>query len=306
MDRLDGMRVFVAVVDSGGFSAASRTLKMPLATVSRKIAQLETHLGAQLLMRTTRKVTTTDSGQQYYVTARRLLDEIEELEQQASGEFQTPKGQLSLTAPTLFGRLHLSPIASRFSAHYSEVSIRMILSNEIVNYLEEDINIGIRIGQLTDNSMVAVQVGHVHSLICASPDYLRRHGCPATPQELLDHRCISYFRNSSPKGWSFKMPSGAVQHFPHGANSIFNSTEAIVDWVTWGHGISALFSYQAAEHLAKGELKIILSEYDVEPFPVSFVYPQGRLLPQKVRCFIDFALPLLRARLQEIDHQCSA
>ena len=305
MDRLDAMRVFVAVVDANGFSAASRTLSMPLPTVSRKVAELESHLGAQLLIRSTRKLAVTDSGQRYYDDVRRILDEIEDAERQASGEYQRPKGHLTITAPTLFGRLHVLPAINDFMKIHPEISIQLHLTNHVVDLLEDHVNLGIRIGTLSDSSLIAVSAGSVRQIVCASPGYLSQQGRPRLPNDLARHRCISFSKFGTPEEWAFKMPSGKTQHFPVQPRLLLNSIEGAVFAAREGGGLVQLYSYQAASQIADGTLEIVLGSYEIEPPLVSIVYPQGRLVPQKVRSFIDFAMPHLRERLALVEAQCS-
>ena len=305
MDRLDAMRVFVAVVESKGFSAASRALSMPLATVSRKIAELESHLGAQLLIRSTRKLTVTDSGQRYYEDVRRILDEIGEAERQASGEYQRPKGHLTITAPTLFGRLHVLPAVNDFMKIHPDINIQLYLTNHVVDLLEDHINLGIRIGALSDSSLIALRVGSVRQIVCASPGYLSQQGRPLSSNDLAGHQCISFSKFGAPEEWAFKMPSGQIQQFPVRPRLLLNSIEGAVFSAREDGGLVQLYSYQAAFHVADGSLEIVLDRYEIEPPPVSIVYPQGRLVPQKMRAFVDFAMPRLRERLSLVATQCS-
>ena len=299
------MRVFVAVVDEHGFSAASRALRMPLSSVSRKIAELESHIGAQLLTRSTRKVAVTDSGWQYYEDARRILGAVEDQERQVSGEFRQPKGHLVITAPTLFGRRIMLPIANSFMRIHRDITIRFQLTNAVVDLLAEHIDLGIRIGKLADSSQIATQAGSVREIVCASPDYLARHGRPLAPEDLAGHHCITYTRSDAPKEWGFKSATGEDLRVPIQAKLALNSVEGIVIAAVQDAGVAMVYAYQAAHHVADGRLEIILSDYEIDPLPVSFIYPQGRLVPQKVRAFIDFAMPRLRERLEIVAAQCS-
>jgi DNA-binding transcriptional LysR family regulator len=305
MDQLSAMRVFVAVVDAQGFSAASRVLSMPLPTVSRKIAELESHLGTQLLIRSTRKVTVTDSGQRYYEEVRRILDDIGEAERQVSGEYQLPKGRLAITAPTLFGRLHVLPIVNDFMKIHRDINIELILTNHVVDLLEEHIDLGVRIGTLSDSSIIALQAGSVRQIVCASPGYLSQHDRPLSPNDLAGHQCITFSKFGAPAEWAFKMPSRKIQHFPVPTRLTLNSIQGAVDSAIRDGGPVHLYSYQAAPHVAEGTLEIVLDGYEIEPPPVNIVYPQGRLVPQKVRAFVDFAMPRLREYLALIETQCS-
>lgn len=303
MDTLTAMRVFVAVVDAGGFTAASRTLGMPLPTVCRKIAELENHLGAQLLTRSTRKVTITDSGQSYYEDVRHVLNDIRDAEIQVSGEYQAPKGRLAITAPTLFGRLHVLPIVNQFMQAHHEIKVELLLSNHVSDLLEERINLGIRIGTLSDSSIIAIQVGSVRGITCASPAYLDQHGHPRSPKELNKHQCILFSKGGVPIGWGFKVGNKEIQFVPDNVRLIVNSLQCIVDSTTQSMGVSQMYSYQVASQIVDGSLQVILDQHEIEPRPVNLVYPQGRFTPQKVRAFIDFAVPLLRERLAFVDEQ---
>ena len=208
MDRLAAMRVYVAVVEEGGFSAASRALNLPLSTVSRKIADLEDHIGAQLLVRSTRRVEITPSGWQYYQDAQHILDAVEAQERKAAGEFERPKGHLVITSPTLFGRRLLLPVAAAFMRRHPDITIRLQLTNTIVDLMAEHVDLGVRIGRLSDSSQVALKAGSVREVICAGPGYLAAMGRPRVPAEIADHHCITYAHSEAPKEWEFRAPAG--------------------------------------------------------------------------------------------------
>ncbi|MBV8442989.1 MAG: LysR family transcriptional regulator, partial [Hyphomicrobiales bacterium] len=170
MDRLEAMKILLRVVDTGSFSAASRALGVPLATVSRKVGELEAHLGTRLLTRTTRKVTMTDAGAAYVVSARRILDELDETERVASGEFNAPRGELVVTAPILFERLHILPVIAEFLATYPEINVRLALADRNLHLLDDHVDMAVRIGALPDSGMVATRIGSMRTVVCASPD----------------------------------------------------------------------------------------------------------------------------------------
>lgn len=297
------MRVFVAVVDAGGFSAASRSLGMPLPTVCRKIAELENHLGAQLLTRSTRRVSITDGGQSYYEDVRHVLDNIRDAECQVSGEYQKPKGRLAVTAPTLFGRLHVLPIVNQFMQAHGEINVELLLSNHVMDLLEERISLGVRIGQLTESSMIAIQVGSVRAITCASPAYLDQYGHPGSPKDLDNHQCILFSKRGASIGWGFKVQNNEIHFVPDNVRLTVNSIQGVVDSAAQGMGVSQMYSYQVASHIVDGSLQVVLDQYEVEPRPVNLIYPHGTFTPQKVRAFIDFAVPLLRERLALVDKQ---
>ncbi|UTW56282.1 LysR family transcriptional regulator [Kordiimonas sp. SCSIO 12610] len=303
MDQLSAMRVFVVVAELGGFSAAARQLNLPLSTVSRKVAELEAHLGAQLLTRTTRKLSLTESGERFLAACRRILDDLTEAEQAASDEYTKPTGTLSITAPVFFGRLHILPIVHEFLNAYPDVKIKLSFADHVVDLLDQHIDLGIRIGQLADSSMIAKQMGTVRRIICASPDYLRENGTPHAPEDLAHHQCISIVNNTSLLGWRFAI-DGRDQYYPINSRLQVTSTEAAVDSAVHHMGLTQVLSYQAADQIKAGRLSLVLNEFLKPLIPVHFIYPQGRLVPVKLRTFIDFATPLLKARLGRVATDC--
>jgi DNA-binding transcriptional LysR family regulator len=199
MDRFEAMRTLIAAVDGGSLSAASRMLNMPLPTVSRRVADLEARLGAQLLVRTSRKLILTEAGEAFVGVARRLLDELSDAERAASGEYRSPRGELLVTAPVMFGKLHVAPIVHAFLTAYPEVTVRLVLSDQVIDLIEAHVDVAVRIGRLPDSDLIARQVGYVCWIKCASPDYLAQFGEPATPDALIDHRCIAFAFLSTPQ-----------------------------------------------------------------------------------------------------------
>jgi DNA-binding transcriptional LysR family regulator len=299
MDRLEAMSVFAAVAEAQGFSAASRRLGMPLATVSRKVSELEQSLGVQLLARSTRRVSLTDTGRQYFEACRRILDDVSEAERAAVGEYRAPRGELILTTPIVFGRLHIVPVVTEFLDAYREVHVRMMLVDRVVDLIDEHIDLALRIGELPDSSLIAVRLGTIGRVVCASPAYLAAHGVPAHPEELAGHDAVTFAGLSSPKEWSFRV-GGATQRFPVRSRLTVNTAEAALDAVMAGAGLTRVMSYQAAAAVRDGRVVMVLRDYAPEPNPISLVYPSGRLVPLKLRAFLDFAVPRLKARLQEI------
>jgi DNA-binding transcriptional LysR family regulator len=293
------MSTFVAVVEAQGFSAAARRLGMPLATVSRKVSELEDRLRVKLLNRSTRKVTVTESGQQFFVACRRILDDLGEAERAASGEYSAPRGQLVLTMPIVFGRLHLVPIVVEFLKAYPEVDVEMMLVDRVVDLIEEHIDLALRIGELKESSMIAVRVGSIGRIVCASPAYIAAHGVPAHPRELAAHDAITFAGLSSTSTWPFRV-GAATQTFPVRSRFTVTTAEAAVDAAIAAAGITRVLSYQAAAAVLDGRLTVLLRHYEVAADPVSLVYPSGRLVPLKLRAFLDFAVPRLKTRLQAI------
>jgi DNA-binding transcriptional LysR family regulator len=297
MNRLEAMSVFVSVVEAGSLSAAGRKLRMPLPTVSRKISELETQLKARLLLRSTRALTLTDAGKAYFASCKRILEDVAEVERAAAGEYRAPTGELIITAPVAFGRLHALPVIAEFLKAYPDVHIRLIQGDRSLNLLEDHIDLAIRIGELSDSNLVATRVGAVRKVVCASPEYLARRGTPKTPQDLSKHDCISFASLMSSGVWRFKAER-AVVAVPVQSRLVVNTAEAAIDAALMGAGITRVLSYQVEEPLKAGSLRSVLKKFEMEPVPVSLLYTAQRQLPLKLRAFLDFAAPRLRASLR--------
>ncbi|KUM25275.1 LysR family transcriptional regulator [Mesorhizobium loti] len=296
MDRLDAMSLFVATVDAGSLSAAARRAGMPLATVSRKLSELEKHLKTRLLNRSTRRLTLTDAGQSYLAACRRILDEVSEAERAAAGEYLSPTGELVITAPVVFGRLHVLPVVTAFLAAYPDVDIRLTLSDRITQLVEEHIDLAVRIGELPDSAMVATRVGAIRRIVCASPAYLAEHGTPAEPQDLIGHNCITFEGLASPATWSFVSGKSEIT-IPVRSRLQVNTAEAAIDAAIAGLGLTKVLSYQADAAVRAGTLRVVLEPFEPPPWPVSLVHAGRGLLPVKLRAFLDFAAPRLKERL---------
>lgn len=290
------MSAFVAVVGAGGFSAASRALGIPLATVSRKVADLEEALGVQLLVRTNRSVTLTDIGREYFENTRRLLDDLAEIERSASGAYSEPKGLLVVSAPVALGRLHLSPILTDFLRAYTEIDVELRLSDRYVDLHEDRIDVALRVGQLADSSMISVRAGEVRRVVCASPVYLSENAEPSHPRDLTRHDCITMLPLEAPIEWTFRIGS-RVEKVPVRSRLTVTTAETAADAAVAGLGITRLFCYQVATAISQKRLQLLLRAFESEPSPVQLVYPGARRMPQKLRAFIDFVLPRLKLSL---------
>jgi DNA-binding transcriptional LysR family regulator len=298
MDRLESMAILVAAAEAGSLSAASRRLGTSLATVSRKVAELEAHLKTRLLNRTSRRLTLTDAGQSYLAACRQILEQIEEAERAASGEYSTPKGDLVITAPVVFGRLHVLPVATEFLQAYPDIDIRLVLADRLANLLEEHVDLALRIGELPDSSLIATQVGTIRRVLCASPGYFAAHGLPAKPDDLATHHCITFEGLMSPERWRFGSGRTETTVRIH-SRLVVNTAEAAIDAAIAGLGITRVLSYQAARAQRDGALVIALAPFEPPPWPVHLVFSSAGLLPLKLRAFLDFAAPRLKARLAE-------
>jgi DNA-binding transcriptional LysR family regulator len=298
MDRFESMSTLLAAVEGGSLSAASRKLGMPLATVSRKVSELEAHLRTRLINRTSRRLMLTDAGRSYVAACKRILEDIGEAERAAAGEYMAPRGGLTVTAPIVFGRLHVLPVAIEFLKAYPDIDIRVALADRVVNLQEDDIDLAIRIGDLPDSSLVATRVGSIRHVVCGSPAYFAQRGTPKSPGQLSTHDCITFDGLMSPDTWKFAVGKSTVSVAIH-SRLIVNTAEAAIDAAIAGVGITRVLSYQVASALRAGTLALALREFEPKPWPVSLVYSGQGLLPLKLRAFLDFAAPRLKARLAQ-------
>lgn len=290
------MRLFVSVGEAGSLSAAARRLRTPLPTLSRKLAQLEAHLGVRLVTRTTRRFVLTEAGVRYLEACRRLLAEVDEAERLAAGEYDAPRGRLLVTAPIVFGRLHVLPIALEFLKTYPEVDLRLSLVDRIVDLVEENLDVGVRIGVLPDSSLIATRVGAVKLIACATPDYLKANGTPRAPSDLARLPCVGSTNLAPPDHWTFHDGSQPIDVAIR-ARLTVTTAEAALDAAIAGLGITRLLSYQAAEAIRARKLTRILRNFEPPELPVHLVHSEARLVPPKLRVFLDFAAPRLRKRL---------
>ncbi|MEW6255140.1 MAG: LysR family transcriptional regulator [Pseudomonadota bacterium] len=300
MDRFEAMRSLLAAVDAGSLSAAARRTHVPLPTLSRRIADLETHLGAPLLIRTSRKLHLTEAGEAFVTAARRLLDDLDEAERAAAGEYRAPRGELVVTAPLSFGRLHVAPVIHGFLAAYPEVDVRMILADHVIDLAESHVDVGVRIGRLPDSDLMARKLGDVSWVICGSPDYLSRRGVPGSPGELLQHDCVVLEGLPTARAWLVR-DGGQERAVAIEPRFTVNSADAVVEAALGGVGLARVVSYQAAAALARGDLVPVLRRFWSAPFPVHLVHRSQRQQPLKVRAFLDYIFPRLSERLITIN-----
>jgi len=297
MDRLETMSILVAAVDAGSFSEASRRLGLPLATVSRRVSQLETHLGTQLVERSPRGLTPTESGEAYLAACRSILDQVGEAERMATGEFREPKGLLTLTAPIVFGRLHVLPVLSEFLQTYPGVQVRLEQTDRSVSLREEHVDAAIRIGHLSDSALRARRVGQVRKVACASPGYLDVRGTPARPEDLSGHDCITFESLMRSDRWQFG--DGRTERYvPVSSRMTVNTAEAAIAAAEAGVGVTRVLSYQVASSVRAGRLKIILQDDEPAPWPVHILFRPG-MVPRKLRVFVDFAATRLSEALSD-------
>jgi DNA-binding transcriptional LysR family regulator len=297
MDRFAAMRVFTAVANAGSLSAAGRRLSMPLATVSRHLAALEDEIGVRLMTRTTRHLALTEPGRNYLESCRRILAELDAADLVLAGQHLEPRGEIAITAPAMFGRLHVVPIVVAFLEAFPQVTARLLLVDRVVDLIEEGLDVSVRIGVLPDSSLLATRVGGIRLVTCASPSYLAKHGTPATPLELAGHDCISFGSFSPAERWAFTGPAKSRRVAVH-SRLVVNTADAAIDAARAGLGITRVLSYQAEASVAEGALRLILEDFEPEAFPVSLLHREDRLPQAKVQRFIAFAAPRLRAELK--------
>lgn len=293
MDRFEAMSVLLAVVEAGSLSAGARRLRTPLATISRKVAELEKHLGTQLVLRTSRGLALTDDGRAFVAAARRILEDIEAAERQAAGNYGALRGSLHVTAPIVFGQRHLLPIALDFLAEQPEINLRLTLADQQVSLTEERIDVALRIGHLADSALVATRVGAVRRVICASPAYLARRGVPRQPDDLAEHDGISFQGFATTPEWRYRQDSKAFAVEPRPKLAV-NTTEAAIQAALAGLGIIRVLS---SDELRLGQLQALLLDFAPEPLPVNLIYAPVEFLPLKVRSFLDWTVPRLRERV---------
>jgi DNA-binding transcriptional LysR family regulator len=295
MDKLKAMATFVAIADHGGLSAAARAEGCSLPTVVRTLATLEDALGIRLINRSTRRIALTEEGKRYLLSCRDLLQAVNEAEAALRDEAQEPRGQVTITAPVLFGQMYVGPAITRFVQRYDKVRCVLSLSDHMRNLLEERIDLGIRIGLLEDSSLIAQQVGKVRRVVVASPDFLRRHQRPTHPRHLLNAPCIA-FSAAAQSWWSFD-DQGRTVTLPVRGNLEFSHVACAVDACLSGAGFAMFFSYQVADHLRAGRLEMVLEDYEPAQRPVSIVYPHAHLLPARTRAVISWLKEDIAARL---------
>ena len=293
MDRLDALHAFVAVAEEEGFAAAARRLRLSPPAITRAVAALEERLGGRLLHRTTRIVRLTEMGTRFLADARRILADLEEAEASAAGEHAEPEGPLSITASVMFGRIYVAPIVFGFLARYPRVTVRLLLVDRIVHLIEEGIDIGVRIAHLGDSELSAVRVGSVRRMVCGSPAYFKAHGTPKTPADLARFPVVTFASGETPDPWRFGAAAGGRAVRPP-ASLIVNSAQVAIAAAVAGQGLTRALSYQVAQELRSGKLRIVLEAHEPPPLPIHVVHVEGRKASARVRAFVDFAVQRLR------------
>ena len=288
MTDISDLIVFVRVVDQGSLSAAGRELRMSPAVVSHRLQRLEARLGVRLLNRTTRKVHTTEEGEIYYGHCLRILEEVEKAEQALTESRESPSGLLKVTAPVSFGRRYLAPLIPEFVKKFPEVEPRLHLTESLVNLVEDGFDLAVRVGTLEDSSLMARKLAKDHRYICASPDYLKKHGVPQTPQDLLNHNCL-LLRFPGSKQFKWRLVVDDTPQFLAVKGDLdTNNSDVLLDWALSGCGIVMKSQWEVGDHIRSGALVPFLEQHVPQDNVVAALYPQGKHVPPKLRVFIDY------------------
>ena len=292
MDTLVAMKSFVRVVETGSFSAVAKEENTTQATISKRVAALESDLGVRLLVRGSRIHQLTETGQSYYERVINILAEIEQAESEARSLMTTPRGKLRVTVPTMFGCLYISPVIAEFLATYPEIELDLKFSERMLDLVEEGIDIAIRLGDLKDSSMIAKRLGYDDLIIVASPSYLAKHSIPQHPSELSQHNCLVYSLSDKGTVWSFSnQPADTAVHVS--GNFQCDTGFGLMEMLLANAGIALMPTWLVAPYLQSGQLVHILEDY-YRRYPINAVYPQNRYIPLKTKCFLDFMAETIR------------
>lgn len=292
MDKLRAMQAFIHIADEGSLTAAARVMESSLPAMVRTLAAFEAQLGMRLFNRSTRRISLTEEGRRHLESCRQLLATLEDAEAALTADAGEPAGHLTITAPMLFGQMHVAPAVTRFVQKYDKMRCSMVLLDRVVNLLEEGIDVGIRIGELDDSSLVAQPVGHIRRLVVASPAWLKRHGVPRHPRDLLKANCVRVTDHAT--AWGPFNDKGRQLRLAVSGNLEFNQIAPAVAACAAGAGLGMFFSYQVAPFLKSRQLRCVLEDFEPPVRPINVVYPHARLLPKRTRVFIEWIKEELR------------
>lgn len=288
MNSLTDIAVFVQVVDSGSFTAAAERLGISKSVVSKYVTRLESHLGARLLNRTTRRLSQTEVGRVFYERSRKGLADIEDAQSEVSRMQSEPRGTLRLNAPMSFGILHVAPALPEFLKLYPDIIVDANFDDRKVDVIEEGFDISIRISELPDSSLVAKRLGPCRHAIVAAPEYIERYGTPRTPEELGEHNIISYRYQESSLAWHFQAPDNKSTAVNVSGSLKMNNSLALRAALLEGAGIARTPTFVVGKDIREGNLISLLRDYEILDVTIFLVYPQRRHLSPKVRAFVDF------------------
>ncbi|MCZ0964151.1 LysR family transcriptional regulator [Paracoccus benzoatiresistens] len=292
MDRLQSLRVFVAVADAESFAGGARALGISAPSATRGVGDLEAALGTRLFTRTTRQVRLSEAGRAYLEDVRDILAHLQAADDAASGAAARPVGTLRITCPQEFGRLHVAPLITDFLDAHDGISAEIIMVDRVVNLVEEGFDVAVRIGPLPSSDLTAVKVGEVRRVICGSTGYLAEHGIPTDPSDLLKHRLVASRIDAAAPQWRFGADETCVLKIT--PRLTVSSVAASLDIARKGWGLTRALSYQIVQDIENGSLQIVLAQHEPAVLPVHLVHVDGRRAAAKVRAFLDFAAPRLR------------
>jgi len=295
VDRLETMRVFIAVAEAAGFARAARTLGLSAPAVTRAVAAVEERLGVRLFQRNTRQVRLTEAGERFLKDAKRILGELEDAEASAAGSHGDPRGALAVTASVMFGRMFVAPVLMDFLDSHAGVTARLVLLDRVVNLIEEGFDVAVRIAHLEDSSLSAQRIGVVRRVVVASPHYLARHGTPQLPADLRRHRAVLSSQVGAAESWSFPAAGGGTDVIDVPSQLVANSAEVAIQAAIAGRGLTRVLSYMVAPAVRGGQLRVVLDQYEPPSIPIHLVHAEGRHANAKIRAFVDFAAARLRA-----------
>jgi DNA-binding transcriptional LysR family regulator len=302
MDWMQPIRIFVSVVQNGSLSSAGRQLGLSPASVSRHIGALEQSLGCQLINRTSRKLTLTEAGELYYAKVGEILQQIAEANDSVAELQAQPRGNLRVHSRVLVGHLHLVPVLPQFMARYPEVNVDLLMSNRVIDVVEQNIDVDVRIGKLVDSSLVARKLAASERVVCASPQYLQGRPPIAAPSDLTAHNCLTYRINVGRTVWRFLDAGGVLQEIPVEGNLTTDNGYALLTATLSGVGIALMPDWSVRNDLAAGRLVRLLPEYRVSHIEfdngIYAVFQKSRYMTAKVRAFIDFLVDAFEERLK--------
>ena len=293
LDKLRAMKSFTRIVEKGSLTAAAADLGVSPPSMVRTLAALERELGVSLLNRTTRRISLTDDGRRYLEYCRLILGHVQEAEASLKARRTVPHGTMAVTASVAFGQSHVAPIVNDFLRLHSEVTVNLMLINRVVNLVEEGFDAAIRIGHLTDSSLVGIPLTKVRRVVCASPAYLRRHGVPRHPEDLRTHRCVRFTGLAPHAEWTFRLKS---RRFASETADVLvcNEASVAIEACTNGLGLGSFLSYMVAPLRRSGALQYVLEDFEIEPLPVQFVHPHSRILSATVSAFAELCAEKLQ------------
>lgn len=293
MDKLLAMTRFTRIVEKGSLTAAAAECDTSLPSMVRTLSALERQVGVNLLARTTRRISLTDEGRQYYERCKGILEQVQQAEAALASRALAPSGRLSVTASVMFGRRYMALMLAQFLARHPRVHVELLFVDRVVNLVEEGVDVGVRIGPLADSSLIAHPVGYARRVVCASPGYLRRHGAPRSPAEVREHRLIRFTGLVPKSEWGFRSGSRMIT-IPIDSAYVCNQADSAIQACINGNGLGVFLSYMVAAAKRARQLRYVLEDFEVEPLPVNVVYPRSRAISANVRAFVDFCVARLR------------